>query len=178
MGDIEALVSHGADDNRWQEFETVVRNANRPRDAWPVWLLRDVAAVLAAAPADEDVHEWDGTTLDRRVHVAIPGVRAARRRRTVRLCLHNAKLHPLWDPGGRYRTHLRGIRSETMQRYPELWSLPVSWARRMERWVIGMEEADTDVRVLIAVVRRVVDVVVAQYPLRRRSRVETSALSV
>lgn len=91
-------------------------------------------------------------------------------KRSVRRLLWLSKMQPQLDPSGRFSSHLRLISRAWMDRYPDLWRLPVRFAIRMQR------EKTEDVPLLIAIARRIVDVALQQNPQRTPERVTRSTL--
>lgn len=133
------------------------------------------AAALDILLADytdlSQIKEWDATALEEALtmHPEWKNLTVDRQRRARRV-LWAAKMHPDLDPNGRFASHLRQVPRAWMTAYPDLWRLPARFAIRMQR------EQSTDVPLLIAVARRVIDVALQQYPQRTPERVTRSTL--
>lgn len=140
-------------DGKRSVYEALIRGAQRP--FWAPLVARALLEMVASgdeAEGVEAVAAWDcgecaralsRSAAYRRMH---PGNRAK-----VASALQDAKLAPLLDPSGSYASHLHCVPRAVMDRHPDLWQLPVRFARTAARMASPDEAA-----LLVAIGRRVV----------------------
>lgn len=137
------------------------------RERWQrhhvTWLVKFLADVSQAQLTAWDAGEVERAVTEFRTRANVP--RDARG--VVRAAILEAKVHAMFDPTGRFLSHLRKVPRAFLDRYPALWNLPLEFAI----WLRNRSFGGEDTALCVEIVDRTTRLAVCQTPHRPAERV-------
>lgn len=172
----DLATSNGVPPDKLGVFEGIIKLSGRR--TWHPHNTRILAEMLKQRyfMSLEDLSTWDYESIRRNIKEVgdAAGIHPHHRKGMI-LCLHNCKMNPIVDVSGRYRSHLHKVPSSLMEKWPEMWRLPVWIVDKLNRFVFKTEYTG-DMELLIAIAGRLCDTSILNNGNRKIERVLHSAM--